>query len=200
MADRRLAIRITGRINNKSGFTMGEVLVATIIMLLVSAIVAAGIPAAARAYKKSLRIANSEVLMSTALSTLRNELSTAKDIEIDDGGQYVQYYNEAFGSISRISKAADTEDGTDGNIMYSRFYTSSGEGALIGAYQPPDSDETSLVSDETAGGDLYVTYGSIEKKTGDSKVIIFNNIEVKEKGGGSTGTKVEKYSIRALAN
>ena len=76
------------KLNNKKGFTIAEMLVAILILLMVSSIVATGIPVAREAYEKVVLTSNAEILMSTAISALRNELGTAKDIEAD--GKAVQ--------------------------------------------------------------------------------------------------------------
>lgn len=88
------------KLNNKKGFTIAEMLVAILILLMVSSIVATGIPVAREAYEKVVLTSNAEILMSTAISALRNELGTAKDIEAS--GTEIIYYNSARGSTSKI--------------------------------------------------------------------------------------------------
>lgn len=176
----------------RAGFTIAESLVAIIILLLVSAVVAAGIPAAARAYENVVITSNSEVLLSTAMSALRNELSTSRDIEIMDGGSSVQYYNIAFGSMSKLSKDPD-----NGNILYARYYA---DEELIGAYVPEgEGGAVSLVSDEASGKDLLVTYDGVSFKENDN-VICFSNLKViKKSTGETTVATVPVYSIRVVA-
>ena len=55
------------------GFTLAETLLAVLILLMVSSIVAAGIPSARRAYEKVVLASNAEVLLSTTITTLRHE-------------------------------------------------------------------------------------------------------------------------------
>ena len=66
--------RIVNKLRQTAAFTLAEALVATIIMLLVTSIMVAGIPAAIRAYDKVVIASNAEVLMSTAMAELRNAL------------------------------------------------------------------------------------------------------------------------------
>lgn len=68
------------RISNRgnSGFTLVELLVTIAIMLLATMIVAAGVPAAHRAYVAAVDSSNAQLLLSTTTERLRDELSVAK--------------------------------------------------------------------------------------------------------------------------
>lgn len=66
---------------NRKGFTLSEVMIATLIILMVTAIVAQGIPLAQRAYVKVVDSANAQVLLSTTATVLRDELGTASMVE-----------------------------------------------------------------------------------------------------------------------
>ena len=70
------------KLNQKAGFTLAETLVTILILLMVSSIVAGGIPAATNAYYKAVDGANAQVLLSTAATALRDELGTARDITV----------------------------------------------------------------------------------------------------------------------
>ena len=105
------------KLNSKKGFTIAEMLVAIIILLMVSSIVATGIPVAREAYERVVLTSNAEVLMSTAITALRNELGTAKDIEAD--GSQIVYYNSARGSTSKIFTA-------DSDIKIQRYFSDTG--------------------------------------------------------------------------
>ena len=113
----KISRAIKRKLNIKKGFTIAEMLVAIIILLMVSSIVAAGIPVAREAYEKIVLTSNAEVLMSTAITALRNELGTAKDIEAD--GSQIVYYNSARGSTSKIF----TEDS---DIKIQRYFSNTG--------------------------------------------------------------------------
>lgn len=75
---------------DRRGFTLAETLLAVLILLLVSVIVATGIPAAKNAYYKVVLGANAQSLLSTTATALRNELGTAWDVEVS--GKDVSYY------------------------------------------------------------------------------------------------------------
>ncbi len=59
----------------KAGFSLAETLIAILILLMVSAIVAGAMPAAASAYQKTVDAANAQILLSTAMTVLRDELA-----------------------------------------------------------------------------------------------------------------------------
>lgn len=187
-----------GASRRNGGFTISESLAALIILLLVTAIVAAGIPAAARSYERVTLASTSEVLLSTSMSALRNELSSARDVTILNNGDSLQYYNVAFGSMSTISKDSSlTDENGDGNIMYSRYSADD----LIQAYPSKSQAEApvSLVTDEAAGKDLFVTFDKVSLKPHDN-VIRFTNLRVVKKSTGEVTTAVAPvYSIRMFS-
>ena len=159
------------KLHINKGFTLAETLLAVLILLLVSTIVAAGIPAAKSAYENVVLASNAEVLLSTTISTLRNELGTAMDVDIPGetgdikSGNSITYYNSTRGSTSKISM----ETG-DSDIRFQRYY--SAEGLSIG------SASENLISSKIATGDLHVSYSSVayNTKTG---VVTFSDLAVK---------------------
>ncbi len=68
---------------NKAGFSLAETLMAVLILLLASAIVAAGMPMAREAYEKAVDAANAQTLLSTTVTMLRAELCEAADAETE---------------------------------------------------------------------------------------------------------------------
>ena len=84
-------MRAKKRIRSRKGFTLAETLLAVLILLLVSSIVAAGMPAAKQAYEKVVLASNAELMLSTAVATLRDELGTAWDVQPATGG--VTYFS-----------------------------------------------------------------------------------------------------------
>ena len=55
------------RLNSRTGFTLAEVLITVLILLMITAVVAGGMPVAANAYYKVVDAANAQVLLSTAM-------------------------------------------------------------------------------------------------------------------------------------
>ena len=190
-------------LRDNRAFTLAEALVAIIILLLVTIIVATGIPAAIRAYDRVVIASNAEVLLSTSMSALRNELGTAKDVDVSSNK--VIYYSESRNSMSEIStKNNDSEHPSTEDIMIRKYAP---DGIII-----TDSDVSKkmnnslkkiyenselLVSSEAADKDkgLHVTYESVEHKKG---FVTFKNLKVLDKKGNETPAKRDKYSIRIL--
>ena len=93
---------VLNKFKNKNGFTLAETLITVLILLMVSGIVAGGVPAAANAYIKAVDAANAHVLLSTTVNALRDEFSTAWDVSQNDSGA-IMYYSSDTGSQSRIT-------------------------------------------------------------------------------------------------
>ena len=102
---------------HRSGLTLAETLLAVLIMLMVSLIMATGIPAARNAYEKVVLGANAEVLLSTSLTALREELGTARDIEI--GTNEIKYYSAKTNAKARIYLSSE---GTDPQTIWVEDY------------------------------------------------------------------------------
>ena len=68
--------------NNRGGFTLAETLIAVLILLMVTGIVAAGIPAASNALNRAVDASHAQLLLSTTMTSLRNELGSARSIDI----------------------------------------------------------------------------------------------------------------------
>ena len=164
--------KIRRKLHTENGFTLAETLLAVLILLMVSTIVATGIPVARNAYEKVVLASNAEVLLSTTISTLRNELGTATDVDIPGGtavnnvksGKAITYYNSARGSSSRIYMI---NDGTD--IQFQRYY--SAEGLLPNGA----TDSGNLISDKTATNNLHVTFDTVAFDQ-DTGIITFSNL------------------------
>ena len=159
-------MRIKEKLKNRSGFTLAETLLAVLILLLVSVIVANGIPVAQNVYNNVIIGANAQVLLSTAVTELRNELGTAQRVEVATGNDSITYYNATIQAYSRISKGSDPA-----SIKVYPYLDPTDLTKMI-----PGSVQRDLVSNEASNGDLFVTYGSVQKS---SDIVTFTGIEVK---------------------
>lgn len=185
--------KITRKLNSSSAFSLAETLVAILIMLMVSAIVAGGIPAARNAYEKIMKAADAEVMMSTAISTLRNELGTATKVKAASNS--LIYFSEAVEASSRISKGKyDFTKGklsgkSEETIKYQKYAKTFEE-------QETESTPVLLISEEASGGDLYVSYDDVDYKNG---IVTFKNLNVyDEKDDKVTGRNT--LSIRVMSH
>ena len=173
--------KIRSRLKCRRGFTLAELLITVIILLLVTAIVAGGIPVAVNAYTKIVDTSNAQLLLSTTLTRLREELGTATNVSVGDDNISVAYTSE-FGSASMIYLASGEKKG-----IYIREY--------IGLSSDPQFDHL-LVSNAASNENLYVTYDN--PVTYANGVVTFTNIEV------TTGEKVlasaDSFSVRVLSD
>lgn len=180
------------KMKSKRGFTLAETLLAVLILLMVSAIVASGIPAAKNAYEKVVLASNAEVLLSTTITTLRNELGTAQDVKKPDAksgeteNTVITYYNPTRGASSKLYVASGSENNQ--KIMFQRYFSADG---LIKNY-----DAAPLVSSKTATQDLYVTYTSV---TYDKGIVTFSGLSVNRTSGTEGLASRDALSIRVIS-
>lgn len=182
------------KIRNRSAFTLAEALVTILILLMVTVIVAAGIPAASRAYRNVVDVSNAEVVLSTTMITLRNELGLSKDVVVSSDKKSVTYYNEAYDSISKLSVADGSEDG----IMYERFAADIDMDDYFGIdlADSVESKPERLITKEASNEDMYVKFKDI---TPDGKVITFNKLAVYKIGSDKPLVERNAYSIRVVS-
>lgn len=178
------------KLKNKSGFTLAETLLAVLILLLVSVIVANGIPVARNVYNNVIIGANAQMLLSTAVTALRNELGTAKDVNVTADGSQVTYFNAERAAYSMIGL------GSGPDRIQVEPYIKKPDGGPIVAIS--DSQTFDLVSNAASNKDLYVTYERVETDAGNSDIIVFKNLEVKRIGDNSQITSLEELKIRLV--
>lgn len=178
-------------LTDQNGFSLAELLLAILILLMVTTIVAGGIPVAARAYYKVIDASNAQVLLSTTLTKLRDELGTASEITI--AGTNISYRNEA-GSKSRIYLDESTgiwiQEYDDPLLDIPDGKGSTTEGAVTQA----DLNHL-LVSYAASNKNLIITYGDVSAIGG---IVEFNNIEVKKEGQTQAIVSIQEFKIREL--
>lgn len=170
-----MAKRIRRKIKNKSGVTLAETLIAIVILLMVVAIVAAGIPVAVNAYDEIVTSANAQVLLSTTMTRLRDELCTAADIKAEGGT--ITYVSSA-GSKSVIYLG-------DGGICLREY---------ADITDSPEYDRL-LVTREAANNNLRTSFASCEYSGG---VIKFTDLAVKK--GDETMIGAAAFEIKILTD
>ena len=157
------------KIKNQKGFSLAETLLAVLILLLVSVIVANGVPAAQSAYEKVVIGANAKVLLSTTISALRDELATATNVTVASDNKTITYYSADKGAASELSIVQ--ENGIP--VIKLKEYSSANPTDFTGKTTIYPDKVRNLVSEKAATGDLYVTYDSIQNYTiGDESITI----------------------------
>ena len=167
--------KIRKRAKGRSGFTLAETLVALLILLMVTSIVAVGIPVAASVYSKQITAANAQVLLSTTMTCLRDELGTARDVSVDltsisytnqNGSKSVIYLGASGVYIREYADVAGSAD-------YSRL----------------------LVSEAASNKGLRVTYSIDGYSDG---VLTFSDLEVKD--GDRTVVGIDEFKVRVISD
>ena len=173
-------MKIARKLKGHGGFTLAETMLAVLILLLVSSIVATGVPAAKDAYEKVILGSNAQLLLSTTVNALRDELGTAWEVSAD--GASVTYFSADTGTKSVISKG-------DKTILRQEFAHESADATnFIFGDKISSTDTTikygstgiSLVSDMTTTNDLYVTYDSVSCDK-DKDIVTFTGLKVYRK-------------------
>ena len=160
--------------NNRSGFSLAETLFAVLIVLMVSAVVAAGIPVAGRALKAAVDSSHAQVLLSTTMTAMRDELSMAKNIQWVESEKKITYIDSAGVSSALIIK----DDG-----IYLRK-----DSALSNTSNPNSNAlirDRRLVSEQAATEGLYESFSSADYDSTTGIVSIYG-LQVKRKVGSSS--------------
>lgn len=138
------------KMKNQKGFSLAETLLAVLILLLVSLIVASGLPAARNAYSNVILGSNARSLLSTAVSALRDELGTAWNIDVT--GDEVTYYSADTGNRSIL------KNGRNGTIVIQEYVATDG--------WSPETDRNVTPRDlitipNNTAGELSITYSDV---------------------------------------
>lgn len=113
-----------------AGFTLTEMLVTTLILVLVSTLMATGIPAAIDTYQKVVMTSNAQMALSTTLSELRGELGLATRVEVKSTGGEPAGGEPAGGEPAGGEPAGGETEGV-GTTQYTVYYYSSSEGCWV---------------------------------------------------------------------
>lgn len=187
---------IKRKLKSRSGFTLAETLLAVLILLLVSTIVANGIPVARNVYNNVIIGANAQVLLSTSITALRNELDTARDITIGSDEKTITYFN-ANPSIQAYSKIS--LDGSPATIKIDPYISSVDKCTPL-----LRSEQRDLVTNSASNKNLYISYEKVIREkdatTGDdTDIIVFKDLTVKRLGGSSELAYLSELKIRLIS-
>lgn len=201
--------------DRRGGFSLLEMLATMLILLMVSAIVAAGIPSAVQAYEKVTRRANAEMLLSTSVSALRDQLGTASRITVSTDKKTVTFFSDNTGSYSKIYPDPLGSDTSPSGVLMLQEYLmpsliTGSTGVTSDSITPPDPRP--LVTHAAATKGLYITYDSISPASPDDSedpagkgILKIKNLKVclKSSDGTFTGepvTEIETLFIRPFGD
>ena len=188
---------IRKKLKPSSGFTLAETLLAILILLLVTSIVAAGIPVARTAYERVVVASNADALLSTTISALRNELGAAKIIKPVENaagaaGTTVSYYSGAASYNASTGRYMTSGNrcviclNADSELSDYKSLTDPDRCIMLQRYAPMDNVDYSpalktkmqavrLVSKAASNKNLYVTYDSVSYADG---ILTFTGLKV----------------------
>ena len=176
------------KIKARSGFTLAETLLTVLILLLVSGIVATGIPVAKNVYDKTIVAANAQVLLSTAVTALKDELGTAWDVAIGEDGKSFTYFSADTGARTRVYM--------DGNTIKIQDYTEV-DGLIITTDSGVGTPRP-LISQKSMTDNLIVRYDA-ENSGLSGDTISINKIEVCRNGSEDALAGLDSLVIRPVS-
>ena len=92
--------KIKEKLSGNRGFSLGELLAATIILLLASQVMAEGVKFATRMYNESLTRSHGKELCSTLTAAIETELRYTTGITYDNSGNLLTYFSPAYGQTN----------------------------------------------------------------------------------------------------
>ena len=172
----KICARIRRKLKSRHGFTLAEVLMAVLILLMVSSVVAGGVPVAANAYYKVVDAANAQMLLSTTVTKLRRELAFASDV-YPKSGVVESYTNGESGQISK-----PISDDTGIKLEWG---------------DDDDKHQEPLVREAAATKGMYAAFDRIifDQDTGFFKI---QNLRVQKDGYNNPLASVQELQIRAI--
>ena len=167
------------------GYTLAETLLTVLILLMVSGIVATGVPVAKNIYEKVVLGANAQVLLSNAVTSLRYELGTAMNVQIE--GTSLTYTSAHSGMRSQIFLGGTGTEGEQSGHSVS-------EGIVLSEF---DGQSVKRLVSRGAGGtnntrgNMFVFYESV---TREEDRLVFHDLTVYYHLGGDSAGFAETLS------
>ncbi len=79
--------KLTQKLKNSKGFTVGEVLVCVLILLLASGLLVGGVVLASNHFERSFRNSHAQVLSSTLMAAIEGELRYTSEVTVSGTGE-----------------------------------------------------------------------------------------------------------------
>ena len=99
------------KLSARGGFSLGELLAATIILLLASQVMAQGVTFAVRMYNQTLTRSHGKQLCSTLTNSIETELRYATSITYDESnGTLLTYFSPTYGQSQSSFLSINSED------------------------------------------------------------------------------------------
>lgn len=177
-----------GIFKNKKGFTLAETLLVVLLILIVSGILASGIPTVIRVYHNITDASNAQALISTTMTELRDKIALATDIKN--------------GATPSSELNFVSEDGREYTL------TSTKEGLYLDDHTSSEYGEKNsrlLVTDSAAARNLCAVFKTVSYTSG---IVTFDNLkvcrkkEVDDKGieNANALVEIETYKVKVIKN
>lgn len=188
--------RLRARLASRAGFTLTELLATIAILVILGGAINAILPLAQRSYSSVMDNGNAEALLTTTADRLRDELSMATEILIEEPStaekaagatNQISYLSGKTGSVARIANGKDLGASYASLGIVRQFYTPyAGEGET-------DPDPQALVPSLASIG-MQTSYGNVTCTT--DGIIEFSDIKVTK--DGKTLTSLDSLKVRAV--
>ena len=191
-----------------AGFSLVEMLVTTLILGLVSTLLATGIPVAADTYRKTVNSSNAQLALSTTMTVLRSELGTATEVLAYGNQVYYQSsegYWVSIGNSDAVEGAhgltkqywmgspdTSVEDDVTDTSDEDDVTDTSDEDDVNGLIADDDAPATRLLPDDVITDALWVSFGSVAC-TGN--VVEFNGLAVRDRSGNELASAGDSYQV-----
>ncbi len=173
------------RCKDRRGFTIGEMMMAVLILVIITGLVAGGLPLAGRVYKQVVDSANAQLLLGSTMTLLRDELETAKSVPAQDETNQIHQIQYTSTSTGYTTIFWTTEKADDG-ICIAPYQT---DGYAGTTYNRP------LVSRAGANRNLHTEFTSWSYADG---VFTITGLVVKRGDTILAGKETDTLYIRSL--
>ena len=109
-AKSRLTNLIRKKLSDKRGFSLGELLAATVILLLASQVMTQGMAFATRMYNESLTRSHAKQLCSTLPNVIEKELRYTTSVNKGSDGTVLKYFSPTYGKTESAFAAIDENE------------------------------------------------------------------------------------------
>ena len=173
----KLKNRIRKLLSDKRGFSLGELLAATVILLLASQVMTQGMAFATRMYKESLTRSHAKQLCSTLTNVIEKELRYTTSVNKGNDGTVLKYFSPTYGKTESAFAAIDENenkiDGTAGGeiAVGSRYWQK-----LISSASYSSFDLKATIQSVKLEGTTFHVILEITDK--DGKKIVTNKFDV----------------------
>ena len=108
-AKNRLINLIRKKLSDRRGFSLGELLAATVILLLASQVMTQGMTFATRMYNESMTRSHAKQLCSTLTNVIEKELRYTTSVNTDtDGTTVLKYFSPTYGKTESAFESVDS--------------------------------------------------------------------------------------------